>query len=260
MGCRDPDNVDENGGTRVILDLRQPEEADKRGAIAVSSQAKGKRKRENIGKGGVEGIDVGYSEIKAHVEKSLFMLAGDETIACSICRKTLGPASGMALVCPKEGCRTASHMACLATRFLTHHGETKPVLPVSGTCPGCRGNLQWIDLVKEMSLRVNGEKLVVELMRKPRVSKAKDPKKAASSVHKADDDAVDGDVQVIPAPVDEDDSLPDDWHYQDDDDTMSITSAASDFSDVPSPVKPPPSSRLGTVIEDSEGDEADILD
>ena len=64
----------------------------------------------------------------------------------------------------------------------------------------------------------------------------------------------------------EDDPLPDDWHFQvnDDDDVMSVTSATSGFwdsMDTASPSKIPVAApRLKIVIEDSEWNDADVLD
>ncbi len=66
------------GGIKVLLNVKQPIEAIDDGEIPMSAQAKGKRKRQAIGRGGIEGLDVGYSELKGHVEKSIFLLGEDE--------------------------------------------------------------------------------------------------------------------------------------------------------------------------------------
>jgi hypothetical protein len=76
-----------------------------------------------------------------------------------------------------------------------------------------------------------------------------------------------------PSSSDDDSSTPsnseqqsaDGWHYQEDDeDTMSVTSTASGVSscfDAPSPSKKPGSApRLGILVEDSDWDDAEVLD
>ena len=263
-------------GIKVLLDLKQPAETINDGELSMSTYAKGKRKRDALGKGGIEGLDVGYSGLKAYVEKSTFLLAEDEALKCAICAKTLGPKTAMALLCPQEDCRTASHMACLATKFIENEGTGAAIIPVSGRCPGCKEELQWIDLIKEFSLRTRGEKQVAQLMKKPkeRKPKAAETKNAAASESDArtvieedvadpDEDLMGSNMRALDA---SDESLPDDWQYQDDEDedrisVMSGHCALSDGVEVTSPTKRSSTARkLPAVIEDSEWDDAELLD
>lgn len=242
----------------------------------MSIHAKAKRKREALGKGGIEGLDVGYSGLQNHVEKSIFFLTEDEALKCAICAQTLGPNTTMALLCPQADCRTASHTACLATKFIEDEGAGAAIIPVSGRCPGCKEELQWIDLIKELSLRARGEKQVAQIMKKPKERKAKvsETKKAAAPdidahivveefVADPDEDLVQFEMR---APEASDDSLPDDWEYQDDDDgdrmsVMSGHSALSDDVEATSPTKRSSTVlKLPAVIEDSECDDKESLD
>ena len=268
-------------GTKIILDVKQGVETLEEGETPVGIQAKAKRKQDALGKGGVDGLDVGYEALKSHVEKGILLLAEDEASRCAVCSKDIGVERRMALVCPREGCRTAFHMSCLATKFLEDDSLGNPIVPTSGRCPECKAELQWVDLVKEMSLRARGEKEVVQLMKKPRERNAKVLKisKAAAAAATSQAEVNDGeDINDTDAKEDidrnvafvadvEDDPLPDDWHFQvndDDDDMMSVTSATSDFwdsMDTASPSKVPVAApRLKAVIEDSEWDDADVLD
>ncbi len=260
-----------SGRHRVLLDMKEPEEAVD--SKDMSIQAKGKRKREALGKGGVDGLDVGYSELKGHVEKSISRLAESEVPNCAVCSKALGPQPKMALVCPRDGCRAASHMSCLASTFRVGDSQDTSVVPTRGPCPVCKQELQWIELVKEMSLRARGEKELAQLLKKPRERKAKTPKAVKlpephdyPEETKDDADAdqdIASDRDALQAGAAEDDDLPDDWHVQEDDDIMSVASAASGFSDIhaASPTKPAlPARGLGTVIEDSDWDSAELLD
>lgn len=263
-------------GIKVLLDLKRPAEDTNDGEVSMSTHAKSKRKRDALGKGGIEGLDVGYSGLKNHVEKSIFFLTEDEALKCAICAQTLGPKTAMTLLCPQADCRTASHMACLATKFVEDEGAGAAIIPVSGRCPGCKEELQWIDLIKELSLRARGEKQIAQIMKKPKERKPKVPKtkKAAESnidshtvveefVADPDEDLVESEMR---APDASDESLPDDWEYQDDDDEdiMSVMSghpALSDGVEATSPTKRSLTvPKLPAVIEDSEWDDAEFLD
>ncbi|MCJ1257630.1 Slx4p interacting protein [Lignoscripta atroalba] len=163
-------------GIKIILDLEELAEHTATDDSLMNTQAEGKRKLEARGKGGLNGLDVGYAASKPHLEKSLFMLAESETNKCSVCAEDMGAQTAVAVVCPVEGCRTASHLTCLSMRFLQEEGQGALIVPTSGSCPCCKTEMQWIDLIKEMSLRARGEKELTQLMRKPRERKTKDPK------------------------------------------------------------------------------------
>ncbi|KAL6722179.1 Structure-specific endonuclease subunit SLX1 [Lecanora helva] len=253
-------------GIKVVLDFKQPKHINEHDENSMSSHAKGKRKRAMLGKGGVEGLDVGYDHLKSHVQKSTSFLAKEKLITCAICRESMGLSLKMALVCPKEACRAVHHMNCLAARFLHDRCDVQSAVPVSGTCPGCQAELQWIDLVKEMSLRMRGGKELDRLMKKPRGRQLEASKADALLTSGLNDNSVqaDGleDNHMDPVVAEKDDSLPDDWFYQEDDDMIFITSTGSGVSDkvkIPSPRKPistPP--RLKAVIEDSEWSDAEL--
>ena len=268
-------------GIKVLLDLKQSEEIINTGNFPLSTQAKGKRNREALGKGGVEGLDIGYSELKDHIEKSTSCLAEHKAFKCAICAKDLGPKSATALFCNRETCRTVSHMTCLATRFVEDEGANAAVTPISGKCPGCKEELLWIDLVKELTLRLRGEGKVAQMMRKPRAPSIKVPKTKVPKINNAavsqleahavskedvtdpDEVLVEADMRALDA---SDESLPDDWQYQDDDDddimtAMSSHVAHSDEVEFTNPTKGSSMApKLPAVIEDSDWDDADLLD
>ena len=241
---------------QILLEVKKSAEVAEDDGKPMSTQAKGRRRREALGKGGVEGIDVSYSGLKAHIKKSFSVLDPGKTIECRICQKAVESETQLALVCSRDNCSTISHMNCLASHFLKSFGSGAAVLPTEGTCPGCKAELQWIDIVKELSLRTRGGKAVVHLLKEPRTQTLKGSKAIESGAPQVDEDDLDGGAT--------DDDLPDDWLYQEEDDLMSVTSATSgrsDNKDVASPIRPSTKEpRLKAVIEDSEWDEADILD
>ncbi|MCJ1278260.1 Slx4p interacting protein [Puttea exsequens] len=250
-------------GIRVVLDLEQPAKASDDEKKTMSTHAKGKLKREAIGKGGVKGLDVSYSRLKSHVEKSVSLLAGDRAIDCASCSNRIAPTDTTALTCPGETCNAAFHMSCLGSRFLSDEGDVARVLPISGICLRCRTELQWADLIKEMSLRVNGEEEVARLLKKPKGRKSKGAKIAEAQVRRngSEDDP---EETSFAAGVALDDDLPDNWHSHIDDDMMSTTSIDSVFSDSTNVATPKKAistvPRLKTVIEDSDWSGAEVLD
>lgn len=246
------------GGIKVLLDLKQPEEIIDDGELPISKKAKGKRKREALGKGGIDGLDVGYSGLKKRLERNIFSLGKDQALKCAVCAKDLDPVTAMALVCLQEDCRTASHMTCLATRFIEDEGAGPSVVPISGRCPGCKVQLQWIDVIKETSLRARGQKEVAEMMKKPKERKTKQAHNLQEeNVADEDEDLLGVNMRALDS---SDESLPEDWHCpdDDDDDMMSIISghsALSDGAQAASPTKRPSIAlKLPAVIEDSEFD------
>ena len=261
--------------------MKQSEETINTGNLPRSKQAKSKQNREVLGKGGVEGLDVGYTELKDHIEKSISCLAEQEAFKCAICAQELGPKSATALFCNQGTCRTVSHLTCLAARFVEDEGANAAVTPVSGKCPGCREELLWIDLVKELTLRLRGEVKVVQMTRKPRAPSIRVPKTTVPKMNNAavtkleahaipeenvtesDEILVEAEMRALDA---SDESLPDDWHYQvdDDDDIMTAMSshlAHTDGVEVLNPTKGSSTSqKLPAVIEDSDWDDAELLD
>lgn len=258
--------------TNTILDVGQLFEMLKEGDKPLSKHARGKRNQEAIGKGGVSGLDVGYSNVKDHTEKSVRLLSDKNAhVGCAICFEALGAHRATALVCRHGECQTVSHMNCLAKAFLAGESSSMSLMPTSGRCPGCKSETQWVDLIKEMTLRTRGSKVVARLMRKSKSRQNGEQETfaqtATSQIHSGTVDfgkVADLDEDLL-GEADADDSLPDDWQYQDDDaDTMSTTSVASDTSDgmeLGSPKKLySASQRLPAVIEDSEWDDAEVLD
>ncbi|KAF2497115.1 hypothetical protein BU16DRAFT_560429 [Lophium mytilinum] len=101
---------------------------------------------------GIHSLDVGYTALKSHLQKSRSILENGTMVACGVCERSLRPSKALVLVCPTEDCRSASHMACLSTKFLAA-GNGNALIPTNGKCPDCKATLEWSSLVKELSLR-----------------------------------------------------------------------------------------------------------
>ncbi len=264
-------------GIKIFLDMKQPAEFPDDCQPPTSSQAKRKSKQKAHGSGGVECVDVGYGELKSHVDKSLLLFSEGDAYRCAVCTERFGSPAGTALVCPKENCQSVSHMTCLSSRFLDEEGVPGSMVPTSGSCPQCKSTLQWIDLVKEMSLRVRGEKELTQFMKRPRVRKTKTIK-CTTTLQANDltkemqgeaDEEGDYDLpeDAMHPRYESEEPLPADWYQQindDDEDVMSVTSADSEYSNYLDAARPPrskvPTQKLEVVIEDSDWSNAEVLD
>ncbi|KAL1999159.1 hypothetical protein VTN02DRAFT_4954 [Thermoascus thermophilus] len=150
------------------------------------------------------------------------------------------------------------------------------MVPVDGRCPACNKTVQWPVLMKELSLRTRGEKEIQALFKKRKRSAAKDDdgagqkgredraqfgdRHAGTAEFTLDeppwlDEARDGNEACDEYDQDEV-HLDDDWK-----ETLDLGSDSdSDSNDQPKGQSKQPSSRVEIVIEDSDWDDAEIID
>ncbi|KAL8681375.1 MAG: hypothetical protein Q9186_002518 [Xanthomendoza sp. 1 TL-2023] len=260
-------------GFQVFRDFEQPaEQIDETPPDPKTDQ---KTKKESPTMAIAEKIDVTYSRFKPHLTKNIARLAESPITTCSICADPLDLRHSVFLTCPSEGCRAISHMSCLARKWAPNHQSDGFLLPISGSCFQCGIEQQWVELVKELSLRGRGEKHLARLtaeprVRKPKVTKARSNDASAISganypVNALQNLLNDGMSEVdLLMEDDEDNPLPEDWQerVEDEDDNVSVTSTESR---IPSRQESPVNSKkqrqkLEVVIEDSEWDSAEVLD
>ncbi|KAL8935413.1 MAG: hypothetical protein Q9211_004711 [Gyalolechia sp. 1 TL-2023] len=256
----------------VSLDERQLAEPTYSIETPNSPQARRKRGFAPSGIGGIEGLDITYSSLKSHIEKSVSLVIEHGIKQCSVCMDQLDLASSTVIICPSEGCRAVSHMACLA-RECSQDPLRKALLPIKSRCPQCHVEHRWIDLVRELSLRVRGKNDIAQILKERRVRKIK---ATEDHILSADPLAITGgdeaarDNQMLAGSVvaddllamdSEDDPLPDDWHELGED-SQSVASTDSRVSSRHgSPIRHTQRrQQLPAVIEDSEWDSAEILD
>jgi structure-specific endonuclease subunit SLX1 len=198
---------------------------------------------------GIDALDVTYSSTKPHLDEAQNLLEGGDWLQCATCRKGVAASGAMTLVCPAEGCTALFHIDCLSAAFLETEGAQDAMLPTSGTCSGCGLELQWVDLVKELSLRMRGEKELKELSRKRR-------SKTASV------DAVTGAESEVFSDEDSEDDK--DWSKlpDDTDDEQSQQALASKpicrptFKKAPALLPRPEPER---IIDESDWDDAEVI-
>ncbi len=225
--------------------------------------------------GGIEGIDVSYIRIKAHIEKSIVLLGEEGSKCCAVCSVLLKPQSSTVVTCPTEGCRAMSHIACLAAKNSPSRPSAEVILPMEIRCTGCHQVHAWVDLVREWSIRMRGEKDLVQILKVPRARKlkiAKSPMPSGEPSAVSEGCGRTGGSQMleslataggIPPTDTEDEPLPDDWQeLAEDSDEQSVTGADTGLSshyDSPTRIRKR-RQQLPAVIEDSEWDSAEILD
>ncbi|SMR56610.1 unnamed protein product [Zymoseptoria tritici ST99CH_1E4] len=205
---------------------------------------------------GINALDLGYTALKPQLEKTQGLLGQPAAPECAICR-TSTPATGAAtLVCHRESCTAVMHLQCLSSAFLKAEGSADALVPTKGQCPECKGELHWVDLAKELSLRMRGEKEVKALFKPKRGKKAAAPSalQDESEASSSDDDPSD----LVPEDEDE-------WHVLADssDDEIDRNKIRSDPSvgHASAAFRRPAlvQSFSEPVIEDSEWDDAELV-
>lgn len=253
---------------QVTLDERQLAEPTDTIETPSSPQAGRKRGFAPSAIGGVEGLDITYSGLKSHIEKSISLVVDGGITRCSVCMNQLDLQNSSVMICPSEGCRAISHMACLA-RECSQDSLRTALLPTQSRCPQCHVEHRWIDLVRELSLRVRGENGIAQLLKGPRMRKREATEDQILNVDPfategGDDAARNNQMPVaddLLAMDTEDDPLPDDWHELGEDSQSMASTDSRVSSRHGSPVRHTQRrQQLPAVIEDSEWDSAEALD
>merc|ERR1711939_716447 len=136
----------------------------------ISADERSPRSKRQKTSHGIEALEVGYDTSKAHIEKAKNIFDFEQEGSCAICRENLEHDGGIYTICPSPGCESITHITCLSKHFLKDTDDDV-LLPVQGTCPSCNQELRWVDIVKELSLRIRGQKEVEKLLKVKRARK-----------------------------------------------------------------------------------------
>lgn len=216
---------------------------------------------------GIAALGVDYADIKSQVEKGKDIVEFEREGVCAICHKDLEHDGGIYTICPSAGCESVTHITCLSKHFLK--GDKEALVPILGECPSCKAEVRWIDVVKELSLRLRGQKEVEKLLKVKRVKKGKAVTASPTIVDsdiESDDDELDADLEQLRQleelnPAGSKMDMGDSWNAiddTDDSDAESTTSTGSRKKKITSQHASKPAFR--TVIEDSDWDDAEVLD
>jgi structure-specific endonuclease subunit SLX1 len=125
---------------------------------------------------GIAALNILYENNKLHVSKARDIIAQGREGLCGVCQQDLKNDPGIHTTCPNPGCEGVTHMSCLSKHFLRSDEDKQnegTLIPIKGLCPSCKTEILWIDVVKEVSLRMRGQKQVEMLLKEKRARKAK---------------------------------------------------------------------------------------
>jgi structure-specific endonuclease subunit SLX1 len=201
-------------------------------------------------------LDATFAPMKEYVKKSL-ALSKASSNPCSCCLKNVDMSSQMVLVCSNENCKATSHMACLSKTFLDS-AQDNEVIPIQGHCPKCKSTLKWADLVRELTLRVRGDKDLARLLKPKRQKKA--PKVVEVDLPPEFEDENSEDELDFENVIDEPNKYAASSSQLDDWEASSVASACSNSHTSEDIVSSKPHARydLSVIIEDS--DDWEVLD
>ncbi|KAK1637862.1 GIY-YIG catalytic domain-containing protein [Colletotrichum phormii] len=114
---------------------------------------------------GIHALPVDYTNMKAYVEKAQSITAFEREGNCVVCKEALPHGQGLHAVCPNESCEGVGHLACWSRHMLHNEEDRGVVVPIQGHCPQCGGQIQWVDMMKELSLRERGAKEIEALLK-----------------------------------------------------------------------------------------------
>ncbi|KAH8591421.1 hypothetical protein B0O99DRAFT_519520 [Bisporella sp. PMI_857] len=217
------------------------------------------------GSHGIGALNVDYATQKEYVVKGKEIIDFEREGSCTICTTRLEHDEGIYAICPTDGCESVTHLTCLSKHFLEN--DPLAVVPIEGNCPSCNSKLKWIDVVKELTLRIRGQKEVEKLLKPKRIRKGNViPSQAITESEDSLDELSEEEFMELAEKYFEEkpsisgEDMGDDWRtrYDSDDlDAASIISAASKLSkEKIKPGKGGKSIVLKTVVEDSDWDDA----
>jgi structure-specific endonuclease subunit SLX1 len=216
--------------------------------------------------GGISQLPVDYTKLEDYLEKSTFILEDAEDLHCAVCKNLVSPETQQIVVCPRAPCRSTSHLLCLSANFLDTE-DTDTWVPTQGACPTCKEVVQWPLMMQELSFRNRAEKEVQAILgRKEKRERKKSAKQSFPNIDKSKSKSKTSEMRMSsveptfegrsnPAPdvdVSQDDpQLDDNWYEEVDmgSDTEFGTRKQS-----------PPPERLEIVIEDSEWEDAELVE
>ncbi len=102
----------------------------------------------------IANLDVTYASLTMPLQKSRSLL--QHASQCAVCEETISSDESLPVICPRNDCKMTAHMDCLAKRFLLEEQMSSEIIPRHGRCPSCSTKLEWLTLLKELSLRTRG--------------------------------------------------------------------------------------------------------
>ncbi|KAK9850992.1 hypothetical protein MYU51_011125 [Penicillium brevicompactum] len=208
-----------------------------------------KQTNEHEPAGCINNLSVDYARLEDYLEKSMFMLEDPEDLQCTVCNQSVTPNTEQIVVCPQPDCRGTSHLLCLSSSFLVATNEPDLLVPAQGSCPLCEKIVQWPTMMRELSFRNRAEKEARAILRKKEKRLRKESAAEKASIARS--------TSMEPGVQEEDsahDELSPDW-------TEGLDPESdSDFEGRHKHTSSRPPSKLEVVIEDSDWDDAELVE
>lgn len=138
---------------------------------------------------GIHALPLDYKPLGSYVEKAQNITSFEREGECVVCHQHLEHDKGLHVICSNHECEGVGHLDCWSRHLLHQKGEGDDdgiLLPLDGQCPKCRGAVKWADMMKELTLRIRGQKEIgLLLKRRNRAAKAKAKASKAKEKEKA---------------------------------------------------------------------------
>lgn len=217
--------------------------------------------------GSINQLQVDYTKLEIYLEKSLFLLEDAEDLQCQVCKASIIPDAQQIVVCPQAACRGTNHLLCLSAEFLESIDDPHCLMPTQGACPTCKMVVSWPMMMQELTVRNRAEKEARAILRRKEKRDRKDTAKLPAS-KKSKDETAQMRTSVEPTfdgPSDrmqdamgqlnhDDPQLDDNWFGEID------LQSDSEYGGREQSRSPPAPSRLEIVIEDSEWEDAELIE
>ncbi|KUI52569.1 Structure-specific endonuclease subunit SLX1 [Cytospora mali] len=128
---------------------------------------------------GVHALPLDYTPLAPYLEKGQDINSFEREGDCIVCQQQLEHDKGLYAICSNGECEGVGHLDCWSRHLLHQQGDSadEVILPMEGRCPKCSGVVRWGDMMRELTLRVRGQKEVEKILKKSRrangISKAK---------------------------------------------------------------------------------------
>ncbi|KAI1391681.1 uncharacterized protein F4822DRAFT_397446 [Hypoxylon trugodes] len=122
---------------------------------------------------GIHALPLDYAPMKEYATKTRSIYDFERQGDCVFCGEHMELGEGLHATCSNAGCEGTGHVSCWSQHLLAKEADEEAIIPLSGQCPSCNGEVLWGDLMKETTLRVRGAKEVDKLLKKPRKRKAR---------------------------------------------------------------------------------------
>ncbi|KAK2602317.1 hypothetical protein N8I77_008862 [Diaporthe amygdali] len=120
-------------------------------------------------KWGIRALPLDYAPLAPYLEKGQNVTTFEREGNCVVCLQHLEHGKGLFAICPNGECEGMGHVDCWSRHLLHQQGDGDGnVLPVEGRCPKCDGAVRWGDMMRELTLRVRGQKEVDKVLKKSR--------------------------------------------------------------------------------------------